>query len=46
MRRMDDSGNRKIDRAEFTWAMKENGHDLSKLELERLFKYFDRNNDG
>eukprot|EP00831_Metopus_contortus_P080861 TRINITY_DN836_c0_g1_i2.p1 TRINITY_DN836_c0_g1~~TRINITY_DN836_c0_g1_i2.p1 ORF type:complete len:464 (+),score=102.69 TRINITY_DN836_c0_g1_i2:203-1594(+) len=45
-RRMDNSGNRKIDRHEFTWALKENGHTLSSLELERLFKYFDRNNDG
>eukprot|EP01022_Parablepharisma_sp_SALTPOND_P017028 TRINITY_DN2633_c0_g1_i1.p4 TRINITY_DN2633_c0_g1~~TRINITY_DN2633_c0_g1_i1.p4 ORF type:complete len:412 (-),score=56.34 TRINITY_DN2633_c0_g1_i1:168-1403(-) len=45
-RRIDDSGNRKIDRHEFSWAMKENGHCLSPLEFERLFKYFDRNNDG
>jgi len=45
-RRIDKSGNKKIDRHEFTWAMKENGHSLSSLEFERLFKYFDRNNDG
>lgn len=45
-RRIDASGNRKIDRHEFAWAMKENGHTLSALEFERLFKYFDRNSDG
>ena len=44
-RRINESGNRKIDRHEFSWAMKENGHVLSQLEFERLFKYFDRNND-
>lgn len=45
-RKIDVSGNRKVDRHEFAWAMKENGHTLSALEFERLFKYFDRNNDG
>ncbi len=44
-RKIDASGNRKVDRHEFSWAMKENGHSLSPLEFERLFKYFDRNND-
>lgn len=44
-RKVDAGGNKKIDRHEFTWAIKENGHILSPLELERLFKYFDRNND-
>ena len=29
-RRMDDSGNRKLDRHEFEWGIKENGHNLSR----------------
>ena len=29
-RRMDDSGNRKLDRHEFEWGLKENGHSLSR----------------
>ncbi len=45
-RRMDVSGDQCIDRHEFVWAMKENGHRLSELEYERLFRYLDRNNDG
>lgn len=28
------------------WGLKENGHNLSPSEFERIFKYFDRNNDG
>lgn len=43
---MDNSKDRKLDRKEFMWGLKENGHDLSPAEYERLFKYFDRNNDG
>lgn len=34
-RRMDDSRNRKIDRHEFEWGIKENGHTLSRAV--RLF---------
>lgn len=45
-RRIDAHGNRRINRHDFSWAMKENGHALSSLEFERLFKYFDRNNEG
>ena len=45
-RKIDASGSKKIGKHEFTWAMKENGHSLSALEFERLFKYFDRNNEG
>ena len=45
-RRMDDSGDRKLDRMEFQWGLKENGHDISPMEFERIFKYFDRNNNG
>lgn len=45
-RRIDNSRDRKIDRYEFMWGLKENGHDLSPSEFERIFKYFDKNNDG
>ena len=45
-RRMDNSGDRKLDRNEFQWGLKENGHVLSPSEFERIFKYFDKNNDG
>ena len=27
------------------WAMKENGHALTKTELDKLFRFFDRNGD-
>lgn len=45
-RRMDNNGDRKMDRSEFMWGLKENGHTLSPSEFERIFKYFDKNNDG
>ena len=45
-RRIDNSRDRKLDRYEFMWGLKENGHTLSPSEFERIFKYFDRNNDG
>lgn len=45
-RRMDNSRDRKLDRHEFQWGLKENGHVLSPSEFERIFKYFDKNNDG
>jgi Ca2+-binding EF-hand superfamily protein len=45
-RRMDNSKNGKLDRQEFTWGLKENGHVLTPSEFERVFKYFDKNNDG
>jgi len=45
LRKTDKSGNKKISRHEFAWAMKENGHILYPQELERLFNYFDRNKD-
>lgn len=28
------------------WGLKENGHNLTPSEFERIFKFFDRNNDG
>lgn len=43
---MDNSRDRKLDRPEFMWGLKENGHTLSPSEFERIFKFFDRNNDG
>lgn len=45
-KRMDNSGDRKMDRTEFMWGLKENGHNLTPSEFERIFKFFDRNNDG
>lgn len=45
-RRIDNSKDRKLDRAEFMWGLRENGHVLTPSEFERIFKYFDRNNDG
>ncbi len=45
-RRMDNNKCRKLDRYEFMWGLKENGHTLSPSEFERVFKYFDKNNDG
>lgn len=45
-RRIDNSGDRKLDRNEFQWGLKENGHVLSPSEFERIFKFFDKNNDG
>ena len=45
-RRMDNNGDRKMDRNEFMWGLRENGHTLSPSEFERIFKYFDKNNDG
>lgn len=45
-RRMDNNRDRAMDRYEFQWGLKENGHDLSSAEFERVFKYFDKNNTG
>jgi Ca2+-binding EF-hand superfamily protein len=45
-RRMDNGRDKKLDRYEFMWGLKENGHNLSPSEFERIFKYFDKNNDG
>ena len=45
-RKVDASASRKVNRHAFAWAMKENGHTLSALEYERVFKYFDRNEEG
>lgn len=45
-KRMDNNGDKKFDRNEFQWGLRENGHKLSPSEFERVFKYFDKNNDG
>lgn len=45
-RRIDNSKDQKLDRTEFQWGLRENGHVLSPSEFERIFKYFDKNNDG
>jgi len=45
-KRMDNNGDKKFDRNEFMWGLRENGHKLSPSEFERIFKFFDKNNDG
>lgn len=44
-RRADKNKNGVLDRAEFTWALKELGFNLTKNELDNLFRYFDKNFD-
>jgi Ca2+-binding EF-hand superfamily protein len=36
----------RLDRHELQWVLKENGHTLTPSEFERIFKYFDKNNEG
>jgi Ca2+-binding EF-hand superfamily protein len=43
---MDNNGDKKLDRYEFQWGLKENGHDITPSEFERVFKYFDKTNNG
>jgi len=43
--RADKNRNMYLNRHEFTWALKENGHCLTKTELDRLFRFFDKNGD-
>lgn len=45
-RKMDNNGDKKLDRYEFQWGLKENGHDITPSEFERIFKYFDKTNNG
>ncbi len=45
-KRFNPNADAKIDRHELQWALKENGHTLSPSEFERIFKYFDKNNEG
>lgn len=45
-RRFDTNNDSRLDRHEVQWVLKQNGQNLSPSEFERIFKYFDRNNDG
>jgi Ca2+-binding EF-hand superfamily protein len=45
-RRIDNNRGGALDKNEFEWGLRENGHQLSPLDYERLFRYFDRNLDG
>jgi len=45
-KKLDKNKNHKLDKYEFVWGLRENGHMISEMEFHRLFKYFDRNNDG
>ncbi len=45
-RRMDNNRDKRLDRYEFQWGLKENGHDISPSEFERIFKFFDKDNNG
>lgn len=42
----DDNGDRKIDKQEFYWGMKDLGADISKREAQLLLEYLDTNQDG
>jgi len=46
LRTMDDSGNRKLDREELTWGLRDYGLALSDRDLNTVFDAFDRNKDG
>lgn len=46
MRTMDDSGDRRLDREELKWGLKDYGVDLSERELNTVISAFDRNGDG
>jgi Ca2+-binding EF-hand superfamily protein len=45
-RRMDDNRDRKLDREEFQWGLKENGIKVSPAEFETVFSYFDEDGNG
>lgn len=45
-RRFDTNSDAKLDRHEIQWVLKQNGQNLSPSEFERVFRYFDKNNDG
>jgi Ca2+-binding EF-hand superfamily protein len=45
-RTFDKDANAKLDRHEIQWVLKQNGQNLQPSEFERLFRYFDVNNDG
>ena len=45
-RRMDNNGDKRFDREEFKQGLRENGHNLSDDDFNRIFQHFDRNSDG
>ena len=45
-KKFDTNSDSRLDRHEIQWVLKQNGQNLSPSEFERLFKYFDKNNDG
>jgi len=42
MKKIDKVKSGKLKRADFTWGVKEAGQYLSKHDLDKLFKYFDK----
>jgi len=44
--RADKNGNGNLDRNEFTWCLKECNINLTKTDYEKIFRYFDSNNDN
>lgn len=45
-KRYNPNADARLDRHELQWVLKENGHSLTPSEFERIFKYFDKNNEG
>lgn len=45
-KRFDKNSDAKLDRSEIQWVLKQNGQQLAPSEFERLFCFFDKNNDG
>ena len=45
-RTFDDNGDRKLDKQEFYWGLKEMGADISKQEAYELLEQLDTNKDG
>jgi len=44
--RADKNGNAQLDRNEFCWCLKECNINLTKTDYEKIFRYFDQNNDN
>lgn len=45
-RQMDDNGDRKLDKQEFKWGLKDMGIKIDEKKLNTLFKFFDRKGEG
>ena len=45
-KRFDTNSDASLDRTEMQWVLKQNGQNLSPSEYEKLFRYFDKNNNG